>query len=917
MKNKWHSAKLSELEGLLKTDLLNGLSMRESRERLEKEKKQDGGDRRSLFTPKRKSYLKQSLSFFATPGIIILIIISLLAAVFSDLYSGLFVLLITVIGALVGGIILQSAQKRLDSMQEFASPMVRVRRGGNNFYTDGRNLVKGDIIILSKGDLVPCDARLISSDGLVVKELIHTGKGVRNRITEKSYEIIYDENDILSTPDAVNMVYAGSAVISGKANAVVVRCGGEVYLAKYLPDGALGGFEDVDEGINAFKPILHRITFISISVLAILSLLSLVTLNETSFVSNFLMLLSSVAMISLEVFRMGQRNILASRIERMSRCGIQRKKNDTTAHIRGIKTVENLTKVTDLVLLGHAALSDGIYHIGGICSYADEKTSVELSVDDPLANRVLAYMYTYLKALSESSVENNFVLDGVADALSDYIRASGFDTRGAALVIKSLYFANDASGENGYACAETTESTYRVALTFDSDIVDFCKYARAKDAKGRIDISNLIAGLGNFKSEVEEKGGKCLYIVSETGGQAVLEGVLSLFEGSAYELDAALPELLKMGVRTTVMLTEDEYKQADDLDSDLFDGKVAYAKEFKKSDLDITYGIGEYSAYIGFTTQEYEKLVLAMRKRGACVAAYGIDDNYYDVMARVDIAISADLVRYSSQKYRESVYEKLAHEGRDTNIRCSARTRLLSKVLIHRTHSKGGGLLAISNAIRKARGAYISFSQSILLFASLMCTLTAIVGMSAIVGIQLLNSVQTVALAIVGAILSMLAFSDSEPRYDLIYSKTDFSKYSIRIIDGRLLGLFARAGFTAIFAISIKILDAVGVFGDRASYSMPVFVAMLFVAAAEMFFMNMEFTRRGEGRRRSWIGFSVAYAMILSVGAIITQSGFALELYPYGIGTLEFIITPVYSLLYVILISALYLSHNRRNKLNK
>ncbi len=917
MKNEWHSLSLSEIEKALNTDIINGLSIRESRDRLEKEKKRDGGDRRSLFIPSKCLYLHHIFTFFATPGVIILIIISLLAAIFGSIYSGLAVLLITVIGALTGGFVLHSAQRRIDAMNEYASPMSRVMRGGNYFYTDGRNIVRGDIIILSKGDLLPCDARLISSDSLTVKELINTKKGVRNRIIEKSHETEYNNNDGTKTPDALNMLYAGSAVISGHAVAVAVRTGKDVYLAKYMPDGGLSGIENIDEGINAFKPVLQRITFIAISALAILSLLSLVTLKETSFVSNFLMLLSSVAMISLETLKMGQRNIFASRMEKLSRRVNLKKKKDAAAHIRGVKTFETLTKVTDLVLLGRAAFSDGVYHVGGLCSYTGSESSVPLSPDNPSSNRTLTYMYTYLKALRESKTENDFVLDGTADALWDYIRTSGFDASGASLVIKSLYFADDTEGENGYACAETSECTYRTALTFDSNILDFCKYVRAEDAQGKKDISSAEHSISKFRENTESRGGRCLYAVSETDGQTVLEGIISLYENPAEELKSALPELERLGIRITAMLSDSEYSRIKGMALPLLDGKTAYASEFKKNGLDITDKISEYSAYIGFSAEEYAALISAMRRRGACVAAYGIDDGYYDAMSRADISVSADVLIYSSQKYRESVYERLAHSGRDSNIRCSQRTRVKSKVLIHRSHAKGGGLSALANAVRKARGAYISFAQSILLFTSLMCMLICTVSMSAIVGIQLLNSVQTASLSLIGAILSMLVFADSEPRYELLYSRTDFPKYSAKLIDGRLVSFVAKAAFTVLFAVTLKILDVSGVFGENASYTMPIFLSMLFVAAAEMFMINNEFTRRGEGRRRSWFAFLTAYALILSVGGIITQGGFAEELFKDGMGTLEFIITPVFCALYLALTVSLYLISRRSHKVNK
>ena len=110
-------------------------------------------------------------------------------------------------------------------MRDYASPMIKVRRGGNKFITDGKNAVVGDIIFLNKGDLIPCDARLLQSDSLEVKELIHTKDGIRNRDVSKDASVSYPENDETKAPNAQNIVYAGSAVVKGNAVAVVIATG--------------------------------------------------------------------------------------------------------------------------------------------------------------------------------------------------------------------------------------------------------------------------------------------------------------------------------------------------------------------------------------------------------------------------------------------------------------------------------------------------------------------------------------------------------------------------------------------------------------------------------------------------------------------------------------------------------------------
>ncbi len=898
MNKDLHALSLSELEGALTTDISEGLSIREARVRLTEEKKRDGGERYSLFVEKRSNYLALALSFFTSPGIIVLIVISILAVLFGNTLTGLSVAVMTVIFAVIGGTILRSSEKKLDSMKDFASPMVRVKRGGNKFHTDGRNLVAGDIIILSEGDLLPCDARIINSRSLVVKELINTKDGIRNRVVRKDHTVEYADGAVKS-PDAENMLYAGSAILSGEATAVVVATGREVYLSGFIREGALSGDAESDTPINRLKPTLYRVSFVSISALAILSLLTLVTLRETSFVSNFLMLLSSVAMISLELLRMGEANIFSAVIEKMSRSGASAKKQDVTAHLRGASTPETLTGITRIALLGRAALYDGISHVDDVFVGATGELLSSLDPKTQIGNRILTCIHTYLKAVRESGAETDLVKDGISDSLGEYIKSVGFDINGASLVLRSLYFAGDSSGKNGYACAETLETEYRVALTPDDSILSFCEYVRAKDGRG-LERFRQDGACPNFIQKVKGRGGRCLFVVSETRGEAVLEGVLSLSEKPAEEMATVVSELGRMSVGCTVMLLDEErYILDEPALAPLFDGKVAFASDFRANGFAITDGALDYCAYLGFSAEEYASLILAMRRRGETVAAYGIDNANYDAMARADIAVSCDVFRYSSSKYKESVYEKLASEGRDTNIRCSQMTRLLSRVIVHRTHSRGGGLLAVANAVRRSRAAYISFAYSILILTALMSSLISVSAMSAVLGIQLINASQASCLALVFSMLSMTVFADSQPRYELLYSRKNFANYPTEIIEGKLLYILARVGLSCLFAIGIKALDLVGAFGENPSYTMPVFISLLLAGAVELFVTNLDFTRRGEGRRSAFVRFLIAYATVLLVGGIITQDAFAVELFPNGIGSLEFIIVPVFCVLYI------------------
>ena len=299
-----HIPDLSTLEKKLGTNLSDGLPAREARVRLEKDKKHENS---SLFVSRRRPTWTSLLTFAGSPYALLLLITSLLTALFGKTVLGWSVFAVTLAATAFGGILVLNAQKTFGSMGEYASPMVKVKRGGNIFYTDGRNLVEGDVILIKSGDLLTCDARLIRSEGLTVDELIISNDGIIKRRADKHFEAVCDENNC-TVPDAANMLYAGSAVISGQATALVVATGENVYLHKRVRNGELGGKDSEPMGAKSIKPTLYKISFVCASGLLILSLIGLMTLRgKEIFVCNFTMLLSAVFLVTTELLSGGSR----------------------------------------------------------------------------------------------------------------------------------------------------------------------------------------------------------------------------------------------------------------------------------------------------------------------------------------------------------------------------------------------------------------------------------------------------------------------------------------------------------------------------------------------------------------------------------------------------------------------------------
>ncbi len=111
------------------------------------------------------------------------------------------------------------AENAIDKLSEFLSPQVKVFRDGSLKIVDSSELVPGDLVVLEEGDKVTADMRIIDCEGLKVNESVLTGESIP---VAKRDGILKDD---ISLEKKVNMVFAGTEVLTGRATALVVKTG--------------------------------------------------------------------------------------------------------------------------------------------------------------------------------------------------------------------------------------------------------------------------------------------------------------------------------------------------------------------------------------------------------------------------------------------------------------------------------------------------------------------------------------------------------------------------------------------------------------------------------------------------------------------------------------------------------------------
>jgi len=191
-------------------DKIQGLSAAEARERLV----QFGPN--ELTSARRLTGLRQLLSFFANPLVIILLIASVISAFVGEPVDAAIIALVVLLSVALNFIQTSRSQRAAERLRAQVAPTASALRDGTWTEIPRREIVPDDMIRLSAGDLVPADARLIESRDLHVNQAALTGE---------SLPVEKDAKPSANVDYPRDMVFLGSSIVSGTAIAEVTATG--------------------------------------------------------------------------------------------------------------------------------------------------------------------------------------------------------------------------------------------------------------------------------------------------------------------------------------------------------------------------------------------------------------------------------------------------------------------------------------------------------------------------------------------------------------------------------------------------------------------------------------------------------------------------------------------------------------------
>jgi Mg2+-importing ATPase len=175
----------------------------------------------NLFRERReRSLLLQYLIRFKNPLVIILLVASAVSAFAGDVTNFLIISLIVLLSVTLDFVQEYRANAAVDKLRLSVSLRTVAMRDGGPLEIPVTQVVPGDVVLLSVGDLVPADARVLEARDFFVKQALLTGESYP---VEKRPGTLPDAATDLQA--ATNAVFMGTSVISGSARVQVVKTG--------------------------------------------------------------------------------------------------------------------------------------------------------------------------------------------------------------------------------------------------------------------------------------------------------------------------------------------------------------------------------------------------------------------------------------------------------------------------------------------------------------------------------------------------------------------------------------------------------------------------------------------------------------------------------------------------------------------
>lgn len=195
---------------------------------------------------------------FQSPLILILIFASGISFFIGEKTNAVILVSMILISVVLDFVNTYRSEKSIEKLISKVVTTATVLRDGREQEINLKYVVPGDIVVLSAGDVVPADCRILESKDFFINQSILTGESL-------PVEKTADQNKTLgeTTPDATHLIFMGTSVVTGFATGEVIKTGSQTEFGKIADRLSAEDQEtDFDRNIRSFSAFIMKITIV-------------------------------------------------------------------------------------------------------------------------------------------------------------------------------------------------------------------------------------------------------------------------------------------------------------------------------------------------------------------------------------------------------------------------------------------------------------------------------------------------------------------------------------------------------------------------------------------------------------------------------------------------------------------------------
>lgn len=733
---KWHQYTITATERELHTKASCGLSRKEARSRW----RRHGAN--TLFDRADSSDRGVLWRLIKDPSVLLFLFSCLLCILFDDWIAGLLALIGFAISVALM-VMLQGYEKGIArNTAPYRIPTVTVLRDGRLFTVSARNLVKGDVLLLSKGDVVPADCRLIEQSEPF--KVLSARQGEDGRLTmtlvERDAACVYPYGQEISLQNAQNMLCAGMEILDGTCRVIVVATGKDCVAspnrAECLPSEKKRTQQDPTLTLSPYLRFYSLILYVLFLVLFIVALFTYA--GQMSVLRLFLPM-STVLLLSSQTvwelcLHLPRNDTIQKGFDKGSEARVAFKTDTAPLAVASI---------TDVFVFGSSAVTDGKRHLyRAFCG----NTEVDLGSDaeNPslfgLSEALCIYRLAEEKKDADRTREDLFLT-----AREELLFHSHFDMEALKMRMRGTTTYLVGEDRQQAVFVEEGSTSYQLLFTDSLDDALRCTAFELDSTSYRVDTAyrnTLTAKAVEYRS----LGCYPLFILRSSRGALSFVGLLGLKEALQQDIEQTIEALKRRNVRVTWFFDGDERGAL--ADPRVFDPTVAIcAHDVASRDPFALCKLYEkYRVFHTFSAREVGSMIAELRKRGHRIAYLGNRTDEFSLMQACFCSFVCDSVAYHSTTAKGALFDRLMHAG-GTDDPCTAQTmRCRADAVVCRADRSTGGLHSVLRAVDLCRSGQKRMLFLLRLLPAMQIPPLVTVLLSSILGRGLLDGLQLLCL---------------------------------------------------------------------------------------------------------------------------------------------------------------------------